>query len=398
MQPLQDTSYNELIFIQDPLYGGGLRSMSEGIRAYYEKKAELSHWAFFSKEQSLSPKNLLHFKLPVLTVEETPRAVTHKLPFFPYIEVLRFLLPLGRFRRIVRGYKHIFACVGFPAAAFILALIGKPFSLYVATTCASEYAGQTGKFSTIKEAWLFKLNRFLLPLQIWQEKYVLKKACNIFALSNQTKNEIIVLGTEPSRIEILHPVIDWNVYAHDPVASYSEREKSILCVCRLDDPRKNLDLLFDAFELLLQDLPEYRLVLVGPGGAMRDNIARRFGPERVILTGPIDDKEKVAEYRKAQLFVLPSKQEGFGIVLLEAMACGTPVISTRSGGPSDIIAEGETGRLVGFEKEELASAMRSILQDKTYWQKLSEKGYTRVKNEFTYERFFKQFDSLRERF
>ena len=96
-------------------------------------------------------------------------------------------------------------------------------------------------------------------------------------------------------------------------------------VGRSDDTRKNLPLLLDAFALVRRERPSARLRLVGspPPGPV---------PPGVDVVGVVADV--AAELRRAALFVLPSTQEGFGIVAAEALAAGLPVLTTPSGGPA----------------------------------------------------------------
>lgn len=127
----------------------------------------------------------------------------------------------------------------------------------------------------------------------------------------------------------------------------------ILCVGRLDDPRKRIGLLLEAYALMPPPLRDrVRLILAGASGppeafwtradelGLRKRIAYIPRPERNAL---------VSLYQQASVFALSSDEEGLGVVVLEAMACGVPVVSTRSGGPDGIITDGEDGFLVPLE-------------------------------------------------
>ncbi len=133
----------------------------------------------------------------------------------------------------------------------------------------------------------------------------------------------------------------------------AEHDPYVLCVGRLDDLRKNIGLLFDAFALIPEDIrSRLRLVLAGSAGptdgywqraealGLRDRIEFIDRPSR---------DELVVLYQKASMFALPSDEEGLGVVLLEAMACGIPVVSTRSGGPDVLITDGDDGFLVPLD-------------------------------------------------
>lgn len=142
----------------------------------------------------------------------------------------------------------------------------------------------------------------------------------------------------------------------------------ILCVGRLDDPRKNIGLLVEAYARLPDELrSRVRLVLAGSSGpppffwsraealGVRSRIEYVAKPSRVSL---------VELYQRATVFVLPSDEEGLGVVLLESMACGVPVVSTRSGGPDGVITDGKDGFLVPLDDAEaMADRLGRLLSE-----------------------------------
>jgi glycosyltransferase involved in cell wall biosynthesis len=120
----------------------------------------------------------------------------------------------------------------------------------------------------------------------------------------------------------------------------------VMCVSRLIDFKRH-DLLLEAIAALRPAHPTLRCVLVGDGPAaatLQDRAARPDLRDAVIFTGHRDDV--VGLLHAADVFVLPSPAEGFGRVVIEAMAAGLPVVASRSGGPAEIIADGDTGMLV----------------------------------------------------
>lgn len=142
----------------------------------------------------------------------------------------------------------------------------------------------------------------------------------------------------------------------------------ILCVARLSDPRKNVGLLLEAYAQLPEAVrSEVHLVLAGSSGPP-DAFWRRAQAlglrERISFVARPDRNALVGLYQAASVFALPSDEEGFGMVLLEAMACGVPVVSTRSGGPDGIITDGEDGYLVALDDVTgLSSRLVRLLQD-----------------------------------
>jgi glycosyltransferase involved in cell wall biosynthesis len=131
------------------------------------------------------------------------------------------------------------------------------------------------------------------------------------------------------------------------------RDPYLLCVGRLDDPRKNIGLLLEAYALIPEGVRcRLRLILAGQAGPP-DSFRRRAEAlglqDRIAFIHRPSLDDLVVLYQRASVFALPSDEEGLGIALLEAMACGIPVVSTRSGGPDGIITEGEDGYLVPLD-------------------------------------------------
>jgi glycosyltransferase involved in cell wall biosynthesis len=158
------------------------------------------------------------------------------------------------------------------------------------------------------------------------------------------------------------------------------------------DPRKNHEAVVRAFAGRADELKGCRLVLVGDAthrfGSMTETIAQCGLEGRVLCPGrlPIDDITRL--YSHADLFVFPSLYEGFGMPVLEAMACGAPVVtSNRSALPE---VAGDAALLVNPESdEELAGAMVGILRDASLRETLRAKGFERAR-QFTWERAAKQ--------
>jgi glycosyltransferase involved in cell wall biosynthesis len=128
-------------------------------------------------------------------------------------------------------------------------------------------------------------------------------------------------------------------------------------------PHKGLDILLDAFARVSADRP-VQLAMIGPGDPeeLADHRKRVSDSERVFWPGEMPQHELVAWYQAADVFVLPSRREAFGLVLVEAMASGTPVIGSRVGGIPEVI--GENGLMFDSENSrELAERLRDLLGD-----------------------------------
>ncbi|HJU87620.1 MAG TPA: glycosyltransferase family 4 protein [Gemmatimonadota bacterium] len=165
--------------------------------------------------------------------------------------------------------------------------------------------------------------------------------------------------------------------------------------------RKGVDRLLEALATIADR--EWRLEIVG-FGPERDPLERRATDlglsGRVEFLGRVSNDALVAAYRRAACFVLPATlderadTEGLGVVLLEAMSYGVPVIATRRGGIVDIVEDGRTGVLVEDEPEELARAVASILDDPQRGRALGSAGRASVRERFGWDSIVDRLDGV----
>lgn len=155
--------------------------------------------------------------------------------------------------------------------------------------------------------------------------------------------------------------------------------------------------LIKAMDNLVEYLPDAKLFLVGRGPLeqqLRAEVRERDLQENVTVTGYVSQNDLYRYYALADVFVLSSLSEGFGIVLIEAMAAELPVIATNVLGGREVVNHGSTGVLVSpSNPEELMEAMRS-LQDIELRHQYSKNGYKRAKNEFSAEKSANEYIRL----
>lgn len=167
--------------------------------------------------------------------------------------------------------------------------------------------------------------------------------------------------------------------------------KYILFVSTLE-PRKGLDVLVKSFFQLRSSFPGIKLVIAGkPGWYMKRLLsgaeAHRMEKD-IVFTGHVEDKDLPALYSAAELFVFPSRYEGFGFPVLEAMACGTPVVCTNSASLPEVT--GDAACLVPAEDSEtLTQAMGEVLADTRLRQKMKNRGLEQAA-QFTWEEAARQ--------
>ncbi len=169
----------------------------------------------------------------------------------------------------------------------------------------------------------------------------------------------------------------------------------VLFVSRLHH-KKGLDYLADAFARVAAQVREAQLVVAGPDegeeAAFRTRVARLGVAGRVHLVGPLYGRDKVAAMSEAAVFCLPSRQEGFSVAVLEALACGAPaVISTACHFPE--VAEVGAGEIVPLEVPAIAAALVGILGRADARQTIGARGRRLIEDKYTWQRVAAQCDA-----
>ena len=161
---------------------------------------------------------------------------------------------------------------------------------------------------------------------------------------------------------------------------------------------KGTDTLIAALSPLLPAVPDLYLVVVGEGDDRRrlEQLATEKGVgARVRFLSGLTLEELAACYRRCDVFALPSRGEGFGLVFLEAMAHGKPVVGGAHGGTTDIIEDGVTGLLVPHgDTERLSGALERLLTNEPLRQQMGFRARERVRSMYLFEHFAARLDEL----
>ncbi len=222
-----------------------------------------------------------------------------------------------------------------------------------------------------------------------KEKY-LNRADAVVAVSNFTRQALIELTqTSPAKIEVIYNGVDldrFRIVARSPqlIAKYKiESKRVLLSVGRLV-PRKGIDRTLEAMPKLLRRHADLHYLIVGDGPyreRLQQMVAELGLASHVTFTGPIGDEELRAHYALCDLFVLPNREmpdgdtEGFGLVFLEANACGKPVVGGRAGGVVEAVQDGHNGLLVnGDNVDSIVEAVCKLLEDEALYQRLRRGG------------------------
>ena len=194
----------------------------------------------------------------------------------------------------------------------------------------------------------------------------LKRASRVIAVSHHEAAHLAALGVPAERIRVIPNGVDLQEFNGPRGQRQGDRVRGIF-VGRLDPDQKGLATLFRALALLPPDLPlEVRLIGEDWGATeiLRLTAMQLGITNRVVFVGKVDRQALLNEYREADFLVLPSLFEPFGIVVLEAMATGLPVVASRVGGIPEVVRDGRTGILVEpANARALADALMELCRD-----------------------------------
>lgn len=228
-----------------------------------------------------------------------------------------------------------------------------------------------------------------------------KRATHILADSQATKDDLVrIYDTPDEKVSVLYSGVsdDFQPVSSDKKLAavrkkYHLGSKPFVLTVGTVQPRKNYEMLVRAFAKLDSDVT---LAIAGGKGWLERGLSAEIAThnlqKRVKLLGFVDDADLPALYSAATLFVMPSLYEGFGIPILEAMACGVPIISSDSSSLPEVV--GDAGILLPSDDETAwMTAMRDLLHDASRRANMVGKGAIRA-HKFTWQRAAIQLQSI----
>ena len=302
--------------------------------------------------------------------------------------------PRHRLTRALADYDLVQVVAGTPAWAYPTSNLRQPVCLQVATLARVERQSLIRETTGARRLWIKVMNQIVNRI----ENAALSHLVVVF-VENRWMYDHLCQKMGSERVVFAPPGVDTEQFYPD---QYNP-EGHILCVGRLSDPRKNVRLLFRAYHRLRQILPSApQLVLAGKTLPSSDawQLVESLGiADYVQALRDLPEKALAELYRRASLFVLPSDEEGLGIVVLEAMASGIPVVATRCGGPEVTVVDGETGYLVPVgDSEAFAVRMSDVLSSPRQAKEMGRAGRKRVENHFSFAaaatKFLEQYDRI----
>lgn len=254
-------------------------------------------------------------------------------------------------------------------------------------------------------------------IEVWNtdsylKRYMLKNADIVLSVSRFTKSKIIDnVNINPDRVIVFPNTLDPYYVAGDKDKSITIREKYgispackiILTVSRLSfsEKYKGYEKVISILPELKKHIPEFTYLIAGGGDEAEFSRIKELVKElelndKVRMLGKILDYELANLYSSADVFIMPSTGEGFGIVFLEALANGLPVIAGNKDGSTDPLVDGKMGILVDPENpDQIMKALSDVL-DKNIKKDLPDKEYLKseVENKFGFKKFRENINTV----
>lgn len=239
-------------------------------------------------------------------------------------------------------------------------------------------------------------NDFLAAQRRWHRpifNYLLAKSDPLITITNANAKRLRNLGL-PKAI-VVYPGTDPQRFV--PPATVKESTAPTLLTVSRVVPRKGIDLVIKSLPALLEEWPGLQYVVIGDGPDRErlQNLTQQFDVVGTVrFLGRVSEAQLRQQYHQADVFVMPSREivesgsvEGFGIVYLEAGACGLPVVAGRSGGAVEAVRDGETGFLVPpDDADALSETLQRLLADADLRRRLGENGRAWVESEMNWDR------------
>ncbi len=232
------------------------------------------------------------------------------------------------------------------------------------------------------DAWY----RFPLKRRFLMNKFSYLSVSNYTKKVFAEKNDI-----DPSKIVVFPNCIDVDESPHISNSPYNKNKFNILSVTRLDtdDNYKGIDSIIKTLSVLKEKIPNIQYTVIGKGNDKERlvDLANKLGVQKYVeFKGFVEQIEPY--YEHCDVFALPSKGEGFGIVYIEAMKYHKPCIACNAGGATDVVLDDKTGFLCEYDDCKcLAEKILSLYTNRALAEKFGENGYKHLVENFTFEQF-----------
>ena len=236
------------------------------------------------------------------------------------------------------------------------------------------------------------------PGEVTRWRHLLRDVAAVVACSADLGRRLRESLGDSVPVTVIHNGLDVERFLALAPREVAPSKRRILSVGRFEK-KKGQDVLLEAFSLLANEYPDVELEIVGATDewlpALRIGISQYGLTNRVHLHADVPHDQIAEFFRRATVFALPSRQEPFGIVILEAGAFALPVVASRVGGVPEILSNGETGILVAPEDSVgLAKALRFLLDSPPKAKELGDALHEHVLKAFTWRAAYKKYTAL----
>lgn len=348
------------------------------------ERAGVGHYTYYLVKNLLKLDNkneyVLYFDWRVTDTKEFEQPNV-KIKYFPFSQYNKFL-PFAYSHMLITAY-----------------LMKEGLDVFHSPISSLPLTYPKKAIITVHDLAIYK-NPAWFPSQIFSTKLLvpqsLRSANKIIAVSQSTKKDLKeIFNIADKKIKVVYEgaILDHVKVKNkslDSLARFKLNSKYILFIGTLE-PRKNLVTLMRAYKKFLDAKPEfsqYQLVLAGAKGYKSDDVFTEIKElkigKQVKYIGYVTQNQKLELLKKATCFIFPSSYEGFGLPVLEAMALGTPVITSNISSLPEIT--GKAAILVDPEKElDIAKALKRLIGDRNLQSTLRSKGIIQAK-QFTWQR------------
>ena len=227
---------------------------------------------------------------------------------------------------------------------------------------------------------IFRETFFPMAFFIWASEEMIRfiyRKCRFSVVSDSTKQELLAMGVAADNIRVIHNGADLSRYK--PVQA--PKKRFMIWIGRIQKYKGPIDAC-RVLERLQEEFPDLELVIVGDGPfkpKLEHYITKHGLKDKVRLTGFVDGAEKISLLQQAAVHIQSSYKEGWGLSVIEANACGCPVVANDTTGLCDSVINGETGLLYRFcDIHDAAEKVRDILKDDVLCQHLIAGGLERA--------------------
>jgi glycosyltransferase involved in cell wall biosynthesis len=295
---------------------------------------------------------------------------------------LGYMAPISSYAAIANKFKKtpsVFTVHGIFHDPFLVKNVEDPFNDRIKGNIATKFS--------------------LLRLRNWFTHTPLN-AQRITALTHWEKKELVGLGIDTKKINVVPNGVETSKFKKN-CGNYFKKmgvHGEILLFVGQPTKRKGWQYLVEAMPEILKEFPDAKMVFVGyRSTGVIEELCKKNGVEHnAVFLGYLHEKEKIDAFKSADVFVFPTLYEGFGIIFLEAMAAGLPVVTTNSAGNGEIIKNMKNGILVEPKSSsQIAKAVIKLLNSKKLRRRLGKNGI-KLANEFDWRNVVKKYTDVYE--